>query len=215
MTTKNSALFLGEKLREAIESNRLNTIRNYNVGIKVYPPPKEIVIRTFIDRYDSTKTKKILVKLDVTEIFFEYLDTHTNQSEIQQLEQAFLSDDSNISPIERTIKFVEYDIFGDVLHNKANFPTFLAKKVIDEFNKRTSNSKNNKDDYSLWLYGVGTLFPVLRPSSLLRYVHSILQWDYKDRLSILLFYPGHYDNGLHFMSQLSSDNDYRPKIYEG
>ena len=109
------------------------------------------------------------------------------------------------------MQFIEYDIFGDVLQNKHNFPSYLADKAHREF-KRASNKHVS---CSLWLYGVGTLYPALRPSSLLRYIHSILQWEYQDKMSILLFYPGHYDNGLHFMSQLSSDNDYRPKIYEG
>tara|TARA_B100001093_G_scaffold481964_1_gene513170 strand:- start:68 stop:709 length:642 start_codon:yes stop_codon:yes gene_type:complete len=205
--------FLGDKLNHAVENNRLNTIQNYNVGIKVYPPHVELRMRSDIASYHRFKKDITLVKFDVTKVFFQYLDQHTNQREIQTLEKAFLSnsDGQGTAKLQKVMQFIEYDIFGDVLQNKHSFPTYLADKAHAEF-KRASNKQV---PCSLWLYGVGTLYPALRPSSLLRYIHSILQWEYQDKLSILLFYPGHYDNGLHFMSQLSSDNDYRPKIYEG
>ena len=109
--------FLGDKLNQAVEDNRLNTIRNYNVGIKVYPPQTELAVRSDIESYRRLKKEITLVKIDVTKVFFQYLDQHTNQTEIQELEKAFLStsDGQGTAKLQKVMQFIEYDIFGDVL----------------------------------------------------------------------------------------------------
>ena len=169
-------------------SGRANEV---NYWVFDYPPEKELEVRERVEYLKKKNAKGVdgfeLVVFDLYDIIIDFLE------EEEFLEQCY---------------------------------RFEKKRGLDRIIKAVSNSMKINDDDSLivqyikdhtpenavvFLTGIGKCYPILRSHKVLNNLHQTL-----DRVPVVLFYPGKYEEGsLKLFSLFKDDNYYRAfKIIE-
>jgi hypothetical protein len=206
-------LFPSESLAEAVAALRrdlladngpqISTMRNYRFAILPYRPSDELKLREHVRRLtDELRAAGwAVLPISLQKLLLDRLRAtgDENVKAVIQRERSLFAK----SP-DRALAYL-----GDKIAPHVEGPAGIAADVarlIDDF--ATENPAGA--DRTLVLIGrAGALYPFFRSSALLK------QIDGKTRnIPVVLLYPGEYkDNALSFMGELTSDRDYRPRIY--
>ena len=181
------------------ENNQVSSIIGYNAAIFTYLPQHEYFMQKelleLLKQYKKTRryTPPVIgYGFDLTKVLFEYLQSKNELETIIEFEEKLYERHKNPS---KSLRFLIDHVLSDVLYEKHNFATYLSEQI------RKKIEKNNKHKHTIFIYMIGGLYPIIRASSILRYLHSLLQHTYKEQLSLVLFYPGERSDtyGLKFM----------------
>jgi len=191
--------------RDLLSENgpQISTMRNYRFAILPYRPSDELKLRQHIRRLtdDLRAAGWAVLPISLQKLLLDRLRA-TGEANVQawiQREKGLFAK----SP-DRALAYL-----GDKIAPHVEGPQGIAADVarlIDEFAAEHPVGA----DRTLVLIGrAGALYPFFRSSALLK------QIDGKTRnIPVVLLYPGEYKDGaLSFMGELTSDRDYRPRIY--
>lgn len=213
MSPRTEPLFPSESLAEAVDALKrdlladdgpqISTMRNYRFAILPYRPGDELKLRQHMRRLaeDLRAAGWAVLPISLQKLLLDRIRA-TGEANVQALIQREKMLCTK-SP-ERALAYLSEKIAPHV-----EGPQGIAADVarlIDEF----ADQNPVGADRTLILIGrAGALYPFFRSSALLK------QIDGKTRnIPVVLLYPGEYkDSALSFMGELTSDRDYRPRIY--
>jgi Domain of unknown function (DUF1788) len=184
---------------------QISTMRNYRFAILVYNPRQEFDLRQKIQTLSDELRNK---DWNVLSISLHYL---------------FLKRVQQLPPRERDsiarMEHRQYDkgdptralnYLKDKLSLLIEGKDGIAADVIAVIADFTQKYPIESDRSLIFLSRLGSLYPFLRSSSLLKQLDGKTQ-----NLPVVLLYPGSRKDqqSLSFMDELDADRDYRPRIY--
>ncbi len=190
----------------APEGPRISTMRNYRFAILPYPPEREFEVR----RRARQLSEELKVKhgwevldVDLHACLFQRLLTQFEEMERQSLitSEQRLAAKGPLRPLDRLRGPLSRLLEGE---------QGLAGDVIRQIGDFAQRHPDRQDTTLIWIRRLGSLYPFVRTSSLLRHL------DGKTfQIPVVLLYPGDHVSltGLSFMKELEPDRDYRPRIY--
>lgn len=192
----------------AEEGPRISTMRNYRFAILPHRPEREFEVRRLARKLgDELKAKHgwEVLDIDLHACLVQRLRTKLRAEELQSLIQserrlAGKAQDA-LRPLSR---------LGGPLSRLLEGEQGLVSDVIREIGEFADRYPERQDKTLIWIRRLGSLYPFIRTSSLLRHL------DGKTRqIPVVLLYPGEQKGptALSFMGELEPDRDYRPRIY--
>ncbi|MFM7425257.1 MAG: BREX protein BrxB domain-containing protein [Elainella sp.] len=183
---------------------RISTMRNYRFAILPYDPREEFKLRQRIRNLtDELKAQG----WDVLPISLHHLLLNRLKTEEPRVLESLIRTEQRLyaKDPERSLNYLKDKVALYVEGSDG-----IAQDVtclIDEF---VASHSTNINKTLILLCRAGALYPFFRSSALLKHI------DGKTRnLPVVLLYPGERRDlkALSFMGELSSDRDYRPRIY--
>lgn len=182
---------------------RISTMRNYRFAILPYDPREEFKLRQRIRTLtDELKAQGWNVQvISLHQLFLNRVkseDPSILNSLIRTEHHLYLKDP------DRALNYLK-----DKLALYVEGVGGIAQDVIQLIGDFADSHPVEADKTLIFLGRAGALYPFFRSSALLKHI------DGKTRnLPVVLLYPGRrQDKGLSFMDELTSDRDYRPRIY--
>jgi Domain of unknown function (DUF1788) len=184
---------------------RISTMRNYRFAILPYDPRDEFKLRL---RMRGLTDELKAEGWNVLTISLHQLLIHRLKSEDQRVVDSLIRTENRLytKDPERALNYLE-DKIALYIEGAEGIAQDVIR-LIDEF-ATTHPGDTNKT--LILLCRAGALYPFFRSSALLKHI------DGKTRnLPVVLLYPGERGRdlkALSFMGELTSDRDYRPRIY--
>ena len=183
---------------------KISTMRNYRFAILLYDPRDEFTLRQRI-RNLSDELQGLgwnVLSISLHKLLLDRLRGEELRvlESIVRMEHRLYEKDA-----ERALNHLK-----DKLARHIEGADGIAKDVIDWVDHFIDGHPKEANRTLILLGRTGALYPFFRSSALLKHL------DGKTRnLPVVLLYPGerHDLNALSFMGELSSDRDYRPRIY--
>jgi hypothetical protein len=209
MTTSSIASIDGaiQALRQDLlgaEGAKISTMRNYRFAILLYEPKKEFILRGRIRQLSDELEGKgwNVLSISLHKLLLDRLQAEDPEvlASLMQREQRLYEK----SP-DRALNYLKEKIAPYI-----EGPEGIAKDIVDWVDRFIAEHPDEADRTLIFLGRAGALYPFFRSSALLKHL------DGKTRhLPVVLLYPGRRDplNALSFMEVLSSDRDYRPRVY--
>jgi Domain of unknown function (DUF1788) len=183
---------------------QISTMRNYHFAILRYDPREEFKLRSQVRRLsDELKGKG----WNVLSISLQQLLIKRLQEEEQRV----------IESIIRTEKRLhQRDPDRALNHLKDKIACYvegvdgIAQDVITLVNEFAQQYPDSCDRTLIFIGRTGALYPFFRSSALLKYIDGRTR-----NIPMVLLYPGERKDtsALSFMGEVSTDRDYRPRIY--
>lgn len=183
---------LEQRLDEAELAIRKTSFRqNKGLGNEVgyyifdYPPEKELVVRTWIERMHrknaASSEEYPIIVFDLYQIVIDILKEKGYMEKTFEMEKCH--------GIERISKAI-----GTML--RLTSADGLIVKYI---------CKHTPEEAIVFLTGIGKVYPIIRSHTVLNNLHQVI-----DRVPVVMFYPGKYDGQtLMLFSEIKDDNYYR------
>jgi hypothetical protein len=186
------------------DSPKISTMRNYRFAILLYAPTEEFKLRGRIRNLtdDLRLQGWNVLSISLQKLLLERLKQEESQvveSIIRMEHRLYLRDP------DRALNHLK-----DKLARYIEGADGIAQDVIDLIGTFADEHPAEANRTLILLGRTGALYPFFRSSALLKLI------DGKTRnLPVILLYPGERRelNALKFMGELSSDRDYRPRIY--
>ena len=206
MSTLDKAFAALRKDLLAEEGPRISTMRNYRFAILPYPPEREFEVRRRARRLSEELKAKHgweVLDVDLHACLLQRLRSRLRDEEIRSLVESErrLAGKDPLRPLSRLQGPLSRLLEGE---------QGLAGDVIREIGAFADRYPDRQDSTLIWIRRLGSLYPFVRASALLRHL------DGKTRqIPVVLLYPGEHvpPTGLSFMEELEPDRDYRPRIY--
>ena len=184
---------------------RISTMRNHRYAIWVYPPDQEFELRRAVAALCEELRQQRWHTLDLSlqRLMLARLRAlpDADRARIQSREQRFAVDKGD--PL-RALDFLKEQV-GPLLAG----PDGVAGDVAKELDAFVKADGLVQDRAAVFLSRVGSLYPFVRASSLLKHIAGRTH-----HLPVILLYPGTaQDRGLSFLGELTADRDYRPRLY--
>lgn len=183
---------------------KISTMRNYRFAILPYDPSEEFALRTRIRNLtDELKAKGWQVlAASLHQLFLNRLKTEEPGmvERLIQTERRLYTRDP-----DRALNHIK-----DKIALYIEGPGGIAQDVIQLIDGFTQKHSCDPNKTLILLCRAGSLYPFFRSSALLKHIDGKTQ-----NLPVVLLYPGERQGlkALSFMGELSSDRDYRPRIY--
>jgi Domain of unknown function (DUF1788) len=186
------------------EGAKISTMRNYRFAILLYEPEKEFILRGRIRQLSDELEGK---GWNVLSISLHKLLVDRLQAEDPEVLASMMQREERLyekSP-DRALNYLKEKIAPYI-----EGPEGIAKDIVDWVDRFIAEHPDEADRTLIFLGRAGALYPFFRSSALLKHL------DGKTRhLPVVLLYPGSRKplNALSFMTVLSTDRDYRPRVY--
>lgn len=156
-----------------------------NFHIFDYDSEDEMAVREYIlylkkDIHDEYDDIKI-VEIDLYKIMIDVLKEKKYLEKVFEMEKVKKSL-SVINPVKKVLRLTLSD-------------DIIVKKISEKIHKDTS---------MIFLTGIGKAWPIIRSHSILNNLHSKI-----DKIPLIMFFPGIYENELKLFSEITDDNYYR------
>jgi hypothetical protein len=183
---------------------RISTMRNYRFAIVQYDPKLEFDVRGMVQQLTSDLVANgwVVLTLDLERLLLERIRGQGEQwiERVVTMEQRLAS-----ASLDRGLSYLRSKV-EPLVEGANGIAADCSREILKHAEKNP-----DKADRTLVLIGrAGALYPFFRSSALLRHLDGKTA-----NLPVVLLYPGERrgPTGLSFMGELSSDNDYRPRIY--
>ena len=183
---------------------RISTMRNYRFAILTYAPQEEFDlrqrIRALTDELDGIGWKVRSISLQKLLLDRLKAEDPSVLESIVRMEHRLYEKDPERSLNHLKTKLTRYVEGADG----------IAKDVIETIGQFADEHPDQRDHTLFFLGRTGALYPFFRSSALLKHI------DGKTRnLPVVVLYPGQRmgRQALSFMGELSTDRDYRPRVY--
>ena len=188
----------------AENSPQISTMRNYHFAILRYDPREEFKLRSQIRRLsDELKGKG----WNVLSISLQQLLIKRLKKEEPRVIDSIIRTEKRLYPKnpERALNHLKDKIAGYVEGADGIAQDVIA--LVDEFAQQYPDSCNHT---LIFIGRTGALYPFFRSSALLKHIDGRTQ-----NIPMVLLYPGERKDtsALSFMGEVSTDRDYRPRIY--
>jgi hypothetical protein len=210
----NEPLFRQDSLDEAVaalrrdlladDGPRISTMRNYRFAILPYRPQEELKLRQHMRRLtdDLRAAGWAVLPISLQKLLLDRLRA-TGEANVQALIQREKS--LHAKNPERALAYLR-----DKIAPHVEGPEGIAADVARLIDGFAAENPAGADRTLVLIGRAGALYPFFRSSALLK------QIDGKTRnIPVVLLYPGERKDttALSFMGELTSDRDYRPRIY--
>ena len=191
-------------LRRDVLANNLSTMRNYHFAILRYDPREEFKLRSQVRRLsDELKGKG----WNVLSISLQQLLIKRLKEEEPRVIQSIIRTENRLyqrNP-ERALNHLKDKVAGYVEGVDGIARDVIA--LVDEFAQQYPDSC---DRTLIFIGRTGALYPFFRSSALLKHIDGRTR-----NIPMVLLYPGERKDtsALSFMGEVSTDRDYRPRIY--
>ncbi|MGC1306548.1 MAG: BREX protein BrxB domain-containing protein [Phormidesmis sp.] len=183
---------------------RISTMRNYRFAILTYDPEDEYKLRQRIHNLSDELTEKgwNMLSISLQKLLLDRLkaeDPRVLESIIRMEHQLYEKDP------ERSLTHLK-----NKLTRYVEGPDGIAHDVIERIGRFADEHPDETNRTLFFLGRTGALYPFFRSSALLKHI------DGKTRnLPVVVLYPGERKDrqALSFMKELSTDRDYRPRVY--
>lgn len=183
---------------------RISTMRNYRFAILTYSPEEEFDLRLRISNLSDELRGKgwNVLSISLQQLLLERLkaeDPKVLESIIRMEHLQYEKDPA------RSLQYLK-----DKLTRYIEGADGIAKDVIETIDNFADNHPEHTHHTLFFLGRTGALYPFFRSSALLKHI------DGKTRnLPVVVLYPGQREGrqALSFMGELSTDRDYRPRVY--
>ena len=192
-------------LRRDVLANNLSTMRNYHFAIFRYDPREEFKLRSQVRRLsDELKGKG----WNVLSISLQQLLIKRLKEEEPRVIQSIIRTEKCLyqGDPERALN----DLKHKIAHYYVEGVDGIARDVIALVEKFAQQYPDSCNRTLIFIGRTGALYPFFRSSVLLKHI------DGKTRnIPMVLLYPGERKDtsALSFMGEVSTDRDYRPRIY--
>ena len=183
---------------------RISTMRNYRFAILTYPPEKEFDLRQRIRSLSDELRGKgwNVLSISLQQLLLDRLKAEDPRvlESIVRMEHRLYEKDPG-----RSLQYLK-----DKLTRYIEGADGIAKAVIEEISSFADSHPEQSHRTLFFLGRTGALYPFFRSSALLKHI------DGKTRnLPVVVLYPGKREGrqALSFMEELSTDRDYRPRVY--
>ncbi|MEL6352962.1 MAG: BREX protein BrxB domain-containing protein [Cyanobacteria bacterium J06627_28] len=183
---------------------RISTMRNYRFAILTYLPEKEFDLRLRISNLSDELRGKgwNVLSISLQQLLLERLKAENPKvlESITRMEHRLYEKDP-----ARSLQYLK-----DKLTRYIEGADGIAKDVIDTIDSFADSHPKHTHHTLFFLGRTGALYPFFRSSALLKHI------DGKTRnLPVVVLYPGRREGrqALSFMGELSTDRDYRPRVY--
>lgn len=183
---------------------QISTMRNYHFAILRYDPREEFKLRAQVRRLsDELKGQG----WNVLSISLQQLLIKRLKEEEPRVIESIIRTEKRLEPrnSERALNHLKDKIAGYVEGVDGIARDVIA--LVDEFAQQYPESCNRT---LIFIGRTGALYPFFRSSALLKHIDGRTQ-----NIPLVLLYPGERrgTNALSFMGEVSTDRDYRPRIY--
>lgn len=183
---------------------RISTMRNYRFAILPYDPREEFKLR---QRIRTLSDELRAQGWNVQMISLHQLLLNRVKSEDPRILDSLIRTEHRLysKDPDRALNYLK-----DKLALYVEGADGIAQDVIEFINEFANSQVGDVNKTLIFLGRAGALYPFFRSSALLKHI------DGKTRnLPVVLLYPGERRDlkALSFMGELSSDRDYRPRIY--
>lgn len=183
---------------------RISTMRNYRFAILTYSPEEEFDLRLRISNLSDELRGKgwNVLSISLQQLLLERLkaeDPRVLESIIRMEHRLYEKDPA------RSLQYLK-----DKLTRYVEGTDGIAKDVIETIDNFADSHPQHGHRTLFFLGRTGALYPFFRSSALLKHI------DGKTRnLPVVVLYPGQREGrqALSFMRELSTDRDYRPRVY--
>lgn len=183
---------------------RISTMRNYRFAILTYEPEKEFEMRQRIRGLSDELRGKgwNVLPISLQQLLLDRLkaeDPRVLESVMRMEHRLYEKDPA------RSLKHLK-----DKLTRYIEGADGIAKDVIETIGQFADDHPEQSHQTLFFLGRTGALYPFFRSSALLKHI------DGKTRnLPVVVLYPGKREGrqALSFMGELSTDRDYRPRVY--
>ncbi len=182
---------------------RISTMRNHRYAILPYPPSQEFALRRGIASLTEELTHK---GWHVRDLSMQHLLLARIAAMPDTLRQSIVERERRLHPRDpaRALNHVK-----DQLVPLLDGPDGLARDVARALDAFVALHPGAHDRSVVFLSRLSSLYPFTRASSVLKHLAG-----HTHQLPVVLLYPGErHDDGLSFLGQLTTDRDYRPRIY--
>lgn len=183
---------------------RISTMRNYRFAILRYDPADELKLRAEVRRLSTDLIANGWVVLTIS-LQRLLLDRIRDRGE-HWVERVIARERlASAREVGRGLNYLKSKL-APLIEGPEGIAADCSR-IIGDFTR----SHPDQTDRTLVLIGrAGALYPFFRSSALLRHLDGRT-----GNVPVVLLYPGHRvgQTGLSFMGELTSDNDYRPRIY--
>ncbi len=183
---------------------RISTMRNYRFAILTYDPEKEFALRQRIRNLSDELKEKgwNVLSISLQQLLLDRLKAEEPRvlESIIRMEHRLYEKDP-----ERSLTYLK-----DKLTRYVEGPDGIAQDVIERIGRFADEHPDETNRTLFFLGRTGALYPFFRSSALLKHI------DGKTRnLPVVVLYPGERKDrqALSFMKELSTDRDYRPRVY--
>lgn len=183
---------------------RISTMRNYRFAIVQYDPKQEFEVRGLVQQLNSELVANgwVVLTLDLERLLLERILAQGEEwiERVVSMEQRLAT-----ASLDRGLSYLRSKV-EPLVEGVSGIATDCSREI-----QKHAEKHPDKADRTLVLIGrAGALYPFFRSSALLRHLDGKTA-----NLPVVLLYPGERrgPTGLSFMGELSSDNDYRPRIY--
>lgn len=214
MTVSLSSFSFNSSLDSAIEALRkdllaesspqISTMRNYLFAILPYDPKEEFKLRSQVRRLsDELKGKG----WNILSISLQQLLIKRLKEEEPRVIKGIIRNEKRLyqkNP-ERALNHLKDKIAGYVEGVDG-----IAQDVISLVGEFAQQYPDNCNQTLIFIGRAGALYPFFRSSALLKHIDGRTQ-----NIPMVLLYPGERrdTSALSFMGEVSTDRDYRPRIY--
>lgn len=183
---------------------RISTMRNYRFAILTYSPTEEFELRS---RIRSLSDELRGQGWNVLSISLQQLLLDRLKAEDPRVLKSI---------IRMEHRLYEKDPARALTHLKDKLTRYvegvdgIAADVIREIGEFAQKHPDQRDRTLFFLARTGALYPFFRSSALLKHIDGKTQ-----NLPVVVLYPGKREGPqvLSFMEELSTDRDYRPRVY--
>ena len=191
-------------LRRDVLANNLSTMRNYHFAIFRYDPREEFKLRSQVRRLsDELKGKG----WNVLSISLQQLLIKRLKEEEPRVIQSIIRTEKRLyqKNSERALNHLKDKIAGYVEGVDG-----IARDVIALVDRFAQQYPDSCDRTLIFIGRTGALYPFVRSSALLKHIDGRTR-----NIPMVLLYPGERKDtsALSFMGEVSTDRDYRPRIY--
>ena len=197
---------IGELRKDLIDEAgpRISTMRNYRFAILTYDPEKEFDLRQRIRNLSDELRERgwNVLSISLQQLLLDRLKAEEPRvlESIIRMEHRLYKKDPERSLTHLKNKLTRY----------VEGPDGIAQDVIDRIGRFADEHPDETNRTLFFLGRTGALYPFFRSSALLKHI------DGKTRnLPVVVLYPGERKDrqALSFMKELSTDRDYRPRVY--
>lgn len=197
---------IGELKKDLLDEAgpRISTMRNYRFAILTYAPEEEFDLRQRIRSLSDELAGRgwNVLSISLQQLLLDRLKAEDPRvlKSIMRMEHRLYEKDPRRSLNHLKNKLTRYVEGVDG----------IAKDVIETIGQFADEHPEQSDRTLFFLGRTGALYPFFRSSALLKHI------DGKTRnLPVVVLYPGKRQGrqALSFMGELSTDRDYRPRVY--
>ncbi len=183
---------------------RISTMRNYRFAILRYDPADELKLRAEVRRLstDLIANGWVVLTISLQRLLLDRIRDRGEHWVERVIVQERLASDQEAG---RGLNYLKSKL-APLIEGPEGIAADCSRIIAD-----FTRSHPDQTDRTLALVGrAGALYPFFRSSALLRHLDGRTA-----NVPVVLLYPGHRvgQTGLSFMGELTSDNDYRPRIY--